>query len=66
MEKNIGSLDKYIRVAVGLALLAFIFIWDSSARWFGLIGVVPIITAYINFCPLYAAIKFNTLDKKHK
>ncbi len=66
MEKNVGNLDKYIRIAVGLALLSFIFIWDSSAKWFGLIGLVPILTAYINFCPLYTVLKINTLDKKHK
>lgn len=66
MEKNVGNLDKYIRIAVGLALLSFIFIWDSPAKWFGLIGLVPILTAYINFCPLYSVLKINTLDKKHK
>ena len=63
MEKNVGTLDKYIRIAVGLALLSFIFIWESSVKWFGLIGVVPILTAYFNYCPLYTAIKFSTVEK---
>ena len=66
MGKNVGNLDKFIRIAIGLALLSIIFIWDTSAKWIGLVGLVPIITAYLNYCPLYTAIKFTTVEKKHK
>jgi len=66
MKKNVGLLDKYIRIAVGLALIAFIFIWDSPVRWFGLIGIIPLLTAYFNYCPLYKVCKFSSAPQKLK
>jgi hypothetical protein len=66
MVKNIGSLDKSVRIAVGLALLVMIFVLDTPNRWYGLIGILPIATAFMNYCPLYTLLKTNTLEVKHK
>lgn len=66
MKKNVGILDKYIRIAVGLALLVIVYIGEGSGRWFGLLGILPIISAFFNYCPLYSVLKLDTLEKKHK
>ncbi|MEF3367448.1 DUF2892 domain-containing protein [Methylocystis sp. 9N] len=61
MEANVGKTDRIIRIVAGLALLSLIFIGPKT--WWGLIGVVPLATAFINFCPAYRLLGFNTLGK---
>ena len=56
MEANVGSLDRGVRVVIGLALLSLLFVLHGDARWFGLIGVVPVATAAFRFCPLYRVV----------
>ena len=60
MEANVGSVDRIVRVVVGLALLSLLFILNGNARWLGLIGVVPFATAAFRFCPLYRLVGLNT------
>ena len=55
MKPNVGNLDRIIRVLLGLGLLSLIFLLEGSARWWGLVGVVPIATAFMKWCPAYAA-----------
>ncbi len=51
MEKNVGNLDKLIRVVVGVALLAMVFIGPKTP-W-GWLGLIPLATAALGWCPLY-------------
>jgi len=60
MAKNVGTLDRVIRVIIGLVLLSLFFVLDGDARWFGLIGIVPLATAVLKFCPLYLPCSINT------
>jgi hypothetical protein len=60
MKENVGSVDRVIRVIVGLALLSLVFLLDGGIRWVGLIGVIPLLTAVMSFCPLYAILGVNT------
>jgi len=60
MKQNVGSVDRVIRVIIGLVLLSLLFFLDGGARWFGLIGIVPLLTALISFCPLYTILGINT------
>jgi hypothetical protein len=53
MGRNVGSLDRGIRVVVGLGLLSLLFVLSGTAKWLGLIGIVPLGTAFIGVCPLY-------------
>jgi hypothetical protein len=49
MTRNVGSIDRLLRVVVGLALIA-----SAVAGWFspwGYVGVVPLLTAIVGFCP---------------
>lgn len=62
MTSNVGSADRTVRVVVGLLLLSMLFI-DGNARWFGLIGLVPLLTALIGSCPLYSIFGLNTHPK---
>lgn len=51
MQKNIGSIDRIARIVVGLVLLSLVFIGPQTP-W-GLIGLIPLGTALIGFCPAY-------------
>lgn len=62
MNKNIGIADKIIRLIVGFALLG-IYFWGPQTAW-GLIGIVPILTALVGYCPVYSPIKLSTFKKK--
>ena len=64
MENNVGGVDKVIRVVVGLALLSLLFILEGNARWWGLIGIGPILTVVIGWCPAYTLIGVNTCKTK--
>lgn len=58
MTRNIGSLDRMIRLVVGVVLLALVFVGPQTP-W-GYLGLIPIVTALFGFCPLYAALGMNT------
>ena len=56
--KNEGVMDRSIRVVVGLALLSLIFVGPQTL-W-GLVGLVPLITGLVGFCPLYKVFGLNS------
>lgn len=60
MKQNIGHCDRIIRIVAGVILLSLIFILDGDIRWVGLVGVVPLLTAGLGFCPLYCCCKMDT------
>jgi hypothetical protein len=66
MEKNVGSLDRGVRIIVGLALLSLVFLRQDSSRWFGLIGLVPLLTASLSWCPLYTVLGVKTCSAQKK
>ena len=60
MNTNVGSVDRVIRVVLGLGLLSAVFWLEGSVRWFGLIGLVPLLTAIFSICPLYTVLSIRT------
>jgi hypothetical protein len=60
MEKNVGGIDRVVRVIVGLGLLSLIFVFEGSGRWWGLIGLVPLATAALGWCPAYLPFGIKT------
>ncbi len=60
MTKNVGTIDRVIRILIGLALLSLLVFADGNLRWIGLIGLVPLATAFVSFCPLYAILGIRT------
>ena len=62
LKKNIGSLDRALRVIVGLALLISFFYapTDAGWRWVLLIGIVPLLTGLVGSCGIYSLIGVST------
>ncbi len=50
MKRNVGKTDKVIRIILGVVIGAAGLYFNS---WWGLVGIVPVFTALINWCPLY-------------
>ncbi len=64
MNKNIGNIERALRAIVGLALIAYA-IWGTGAyTMYAWIGVVPLLTAVIGWCPPYALLGINTCSAK--
>ena len=57
MKLNVGSADRVIRIVVGVAICAAGWYYHS---WWGLIGLVPIVTAAIGWCPAYLPLGLST------
>ena len=64
MNKNVGMIDRILRVALGLALLAYLVVGSSSLRFIGLVGIVPLLTALVGHCPMYTLFGFSTCPAK--
>lgn len=62
MTCNIGSVERVIRAIVGLGLIAIVFVGPQTP-W-GWIGLVPLATAIIGWCPPYALFGINTCARK--
>ena len=57
MKANVGGIDKWLRILLGLALIAWAATGGPAWAW---IGVVPLATGVFNFCPLYRLMGINT------
>ena len=58
MTKNEGTLDRTLRVAAGLALIALA--WSGTIGAWGWIGLVPLVTGAVGWCPLYSMLGIRT------
>ncbi|HSJ47266.1 MAG TPA: DUF2892 domain-containing protein [Gammaproteobacteria bacterium] len=58
MTQNMSSLDRGIRIVVGLVLIALVFVGPQT-MW-GWIGIIPLATALIGWCPAYSLIGIKT------
>ncbi len=64
MTKNVGKIDRVLRVNLGLALLAFAFFSGHQYAWIGYVGIVPLLTAALGNCPLYSIVGLSTCPIK--
>ena len=58
MPRNEGTLDRSLRIIAGLVLIALVFVGPQTA-W-GWVGLVPLLTGLVGFCPLYRLLGINT------
>ena len=58
MSQNVGSIDRAVRVVVGIILISLVFVGPHT--WWGLVGLVPLITAAAGYCPLYRVLGIDT------
>lgn len=64
MKLNVGGADRVIRIVLGLALVG-LTLTGNIGVW-GWIGIVPLATGAIGWCPPYALLGFNTCSMKNK
>ncbi|MDU8944383.1 YgaP family membrane protein [Ovoidimarina sediminis] len=62
MTRNEGTLDRALRIIAGLVLLSLVFVGPQTL-W-GLIGIVPLVTGLIGWCPAYSLLGLNTCPMK--
>lgn len=62
MNSNVGGIDRVLRAVVGIALIALVFVGPKTP-W-GWIGVIPLLTAVVGWCPPYALFGINTCKTK--
>jgi len=61
MKQNIGTVDRLIRVILGLVIITVGLYFES---WWGLVGLLPIFTALIGWCGLYKVLGISTCKIK--
>lgn len=64
MQKNVGSADKIVRIILGFGLLSLLFLLEAPMKYLGLIGIVPLLTSLMGWCPLYTLLGMNTCRVK--
>ena len=62
MTRNEGTLDRAARIIVGLILLSLVFVGPQTA-W-GWVGLVPLVTGLVGFCPVYRIFGIRTCSLK--
>ena len=58
MKLNVGGVDRILRIALGVVLIALAA--TGTVGWWGWLGVVPLATGLLRFCPLYTLLGMNT------
>ena len=61
MKANLGSLDRLARIILGAGIFAAGYYYKS---WWALVGFLPILTAFVRFCPAYVPFGLNTCGTK--
>jgi len=51
MTPNVGSIDRAVRIAAGIVIIALGLVFTS---WWGLLGLLPLVTGLVRWCPAYA------------
>ncbi len=57
MKCNVGNTDRMLRIVVGLVIIGTGVFYQN---WLGVIGIIPIVTALVRFCPAYSIIGFSS------
>lgn len=63
MKPNVGSIDRAIRILAGIVLIALAA--TGTVGWWGWLGVVPLLTGLVGWCPPYALLGFNTCSVRN-
>lgn len=64
MKTNEGGIDRIVRIVAGLLLLGLMAM--GSIGWWGWLGIVPLATGLIGWCPAYTLLGVNTCPMKSK
>ncbi len=64
---NVGGIDRVLRIIIGLTLLSLVFFGDKIIGHntvYGWIGIIPLLTGFFKFCPLYTLLGLKTCSTK--
>jgi hypothetical protein len=67
MTANVGLIDRIVRIAIGVALIAYaipIGFPSTGWNWVGWVGVIPLLTAVFSICPAYSLLGLSTCSTK--
>jgi len=66
MKKNVGGIDKLLRISAGVVLLVLTFVLanDDGLWLWGLIGIVPLVTGLVGWCPFYPLLGYSSCPLK--
>ena len=64
MNRNIGTIDRVLRILVGVVLIALTL--NGTIGWWGWLGVIPLLTGLVRTCPAYSVLGVNTCGVKSK
>jgi hypothetical protein len=64
MKKNVGGIDRILRIVAGIVLLSLTVVGPKT-MW-GLVGIVPILTGSLSFCPFYPLLGLSTCPLEEK
>ena len=62
MKQNVGSIDRVVRIVVGAALLALAA--NGTIGWWGWLGIIPLATGLVGWCPPYALLGMSTCKRR--
>jgi hypothetical protein len=57
MQANVGGVDRWLRITAGVVILGLGYAYHS---WWGLVGLIPLATGLIRWCPVYCPLKIST------
>jgi DUF2892 family protein len=63
MRKNIGNVERIVRIVLGIGVLSLAFVGPRSAWAF--LGIIPVVTGLIGYCPPYALLGIDTTSPAH-
>lgn len=61
MKANVGGIDRALRIVLGLVLLSLVMVGPKTL-W-GLVGLVPLATGLVRFCPVYPLLGISTCPR---
>ena len=64
MAINVGGIDRTLRIVVGIVLLSLFFVLEGNARYWALLGFVPLLTGIFRYCPAYSLLGLSTCPMK--
>ena len=60
MGANVGAVDRALRIIAGLVILSLFFVVEGTNRWWTLLGLVPLATGLVGWCPAYLPFGIST------
>ena len=66
MRANVGGIDRVVRILAGIGILSLVLILEGSARYWGLVGLLPLVTGVFRFCPAYALFGLRTCPMERR